>query len=149
MFTGAQEVRVVRVEAIESLGHRRNEVKGVKGTEEHRLVQPGEELLHLLEQGLGGRNERPQAAVEVVGELPLQPVEHLARDGALAELAMEGRRYLRHRDPRGDDGTRLHGQAANCLAARLVQVELGDQRRIEIGRSERRHARLVSGRGRR
>ena len=81
---GLQKVSVVRVDAIEPLLLRGDEMEGVERPEEHRPVEFEKQRLDLLEQGFRGSDELPESVLYVVLELTLQRPEHRPVNGPLS-----------------------------------------------------------------
>ena len=84
-----------------------------------------------------GAHQLPESLFHVVLELTLQPLEDRPVHGPVAELAMKCGGHLRDGDTGADDHAGVSCQSPDRFAAWFVQVELGDQRRVEVGGYDR------------
>src|SRR5438093_12795431 len=88
---GAEQMSIVRVNAIEVFSLCRDQVQCIQGPQEHGSVQPQEKSAHLLEQHLRRSDQAPQSVRQVMLKLSLQGIEDVPIHRAFAQFAMKPR----------------------------------------------------------
>jgi hypothetical protein len=129
---GLQHVAVVRVDLLEAMLFGAGQVESVTGSEEDRTRKVEDGFAGLFQQTRRHTKPLPPTARLIVLEV-LQDRLHLAASHVvLPDVSLEDRGKLQPGQLARCKAVRVVGHSADSIGAWLVEVALGDVRRIEV-----------------
>ena len=132
MPRGIQHMAIVRVDLSKAILLGAGQVQRVAGSEEDRARNVEDGLAGLFQQIGSHTKPLPHAVLLVFNEV-LQDRRHLpASHVALSDMPLEDRCKLQSSQLTRCEAVRAIGDFADSIRARLIEVSLGDVRRVEV-----------------